>query len=92
MFKNIVWATDGSESADRALAYAKELASSSDAKLFAVHSDEHFAGGRSSGLPILANEDELRSTIRAQVEEARTEGFDASLETVRCTAGRTPQT
>ncbi|HEX5247017.1 MAG TPA: universal stress protein [Gaiellaceae bacterium] len=90
MFKNIVWATDGSESADRALAYAKELASRSDAKLYAVHSEEHLSGGRSSGVSVRADEDVLRSTIRAQVETARTEGFDASFETVRCAAGRTP--
>ncbi len=25
MFKNVIWATDGSDAADRALAYAKEL-------------------------------------------------------------------
>jgi len=90
MFKHIVWATDGSESADRALAYAKELASRSDAKLYAVHSEEHLAGGRSSGVTVRADEDDLRSTIRAKVEEARKQGFDASLEIVRCTAGRTP--
>ena len=89
MFKNIVWATDGSESADHALAYAKDLASRSDAKLYAVHSDEHFAGGRASGIPVRVDEDELLSTLRAQVEAARSEGFDASLETVHCTAGRT---
>jgi nucleotide-binding universal stress UspA family protein len=90
MFKNIVWATDGSESADRALAFAKELASSSGAKLYAVHSDEHLAGGRSSGVPVLADEDDLRSAIRTQVETTRAEGFDASFQTVHCTAGRTP--
>ncbi|HEY8030340.1 MAG TPA: universal stress protein [Gaiellaceae bacterium] len=92
MFKNIVWATDGSESAERALAYAKELASRSDAKLYAVHSDEHLVGGRSAGYPVLADEPELRKKIQVQVEAARTEGFDASFETVHCTAGRTPHT
>ena len=33
-----------------------------------------------------------RKKIQVQVEAARTEGFDASFETVHCTAGRTPHT
>lgn len=90
MFTKIVWATDGSQSADRALAYAKELASRSDAKLYAIHSDEHLVGGRSAGLPVLADEPGLEIKIHTHVEIARTEGFDASLEIVRCPAGRTP--
>lgn len=89
MFKNIVWATDGSESADRALAFAKELAATSDARLFAIHSDEHLVGGRSAGVPVLADEPDVRTRIREQVDTARSEGYDASFEAVRCTAGRT---
>ena len=92
MFKNIVWATDGSESADRALAFAEKLASTPGAKLFAVHADEHFAGGRSSGSPVLADEDGLEASIRRQVETLREEGVDASFEVVPCTAGRIPHT
>lgn len=91
MFKTIVWATDGSSSADRALAYAKELASRSDARIYAVHSDEHLVGGRSSGAPVLADEPSLESKIYTQVETARTEGFDTAFEVVRCAAGRTPE-
>lgn len=90
MFENIVWATDGSESADRALAFAKELASRSDAKIHAVHCNEHLVGGRSSGIPVLADEPNLESKIHLQVRAARTDGFDASLEIVRCAAGRSP--
>jgi len=90
MFKNIVWATDGSESADHALEYAKELASTCGARLFAIHSDEHFIGARSNGLPVRADEPDTRTRIREQVADARSEGFDASFETVRCASGRTP--
>lgn len=91
MFRNIVWATDGSEFADRALAYAKDLALTSDAKLYAVHTEEHLTGGRSSGIPVRVDEDDVRARIRAQVEDAREDGFDASLEIVQCTAGHTPR-
>ena len=90
MFTNIVWATDGSESADRALAYAKELASRSGARLYAFHAEEHLVGGRSAGVPVLADEPDLKSKIRQQVVTAREEGLDASFESVYCAAGRTP--
>ncbi len=89
MFTTIVWGTDGSEAADRALEYAKELATSSGTRLFGVHVDERFTGGRSTGAPVLADEDELRSRARGQIETARTEGFDASFDILHCTAGRT---
>jgi nucleotide-binding universal stress UspA family protein len=90
MFQNIVWATDGSESADRALAYAKQLASQSGAKLYAFHGEEHLVGSRSAGVPVRADEPDLKSKIRMQVETARKEGLNASFETVYCAAGGTP--
>jgi nucleotide-binding universal stress UspA family protein len=37
MLKTIVWATDGSDSADRALPYATELASRDGTSLLVVH-------------------------------------------------------
>lgn len=77
MFKTIVWATDGSESADRALPYAKALADGDDRKLVVVHSKEVFVG-RAGGYPVLADEDELEAKIRGQVEQACAEGIDAS--------------
>jgi nucleotide-binding universal stress UspA family protein len=89
MFKTIVWATDGSETADRALAYAKSLASGSGAKLFAVHCNEHFFGGRSSGSPVLADEDEIEAKIRGQVATAESEGIAASFDLVSGVAGHT---
>ena len=78
MFKTIVWATDGSESADRALPYAKALADGEDRKLVVVHSKEVFVG-RAGGYPVLADEDELEAKIRRQVEQGCAEGIDASL-------------
>jgi nucleotide-binding universal stress UspA family protein len=77
MFKTIIWATDGSEVADGALPFAKELAQCDDGKLVVVHSNEKFSG-RASGYSVLADEEELEAKIRLQVEELRTEGFDAT--------------
>jgi nucleotide-binding universal stress UspA family protein len=86
MFRTIVWATDGSEAADRALPYARELASGDGAKLIVVHCNELLVG-RAGGYPVLADEDELADKIRDQVAMLNDEGVDATLEFV---AGITP--
>ena len=44
MFATIVWATDGSETADRGLPYVKELATKFGAKVIAAHSEEFLMG------------------------------------------------
>jgi len=86
MFKTVVWATDGSESADRALSYAKTLAAEGRGKLVAVFAEEHFVG-RSSPYPVLADADELKAKIHEQIAQARSEGLDASF---RIVPGITP--
>lgn len=58
MFKTIIWATDGSDAAERALEYAKQLASYEGGELIAVHANELLAG-RGGGYPVLADEDDL---------------------------------
>jgi len=80
MFKNVIWATDGSEAADHALAYAKALVDPAGGTLYVVHAEEHFYGGRSGGYPVLADEEDLKAKIRSQVAELRTGGLDVSLE------------
>jgi nucleotide-binding universal stress UspA family protein len=81
MFRTIVWATDGSEAADRALPFARELASGDGAKLIVVHCNE-LAIGRAGGYPVLADEDDLAAKIRRQVAALDDEGVDATLELV----------
>jgi len=82
MFKTIVWATDGSEAADRALPSAKELATGEGRSLVVMHIKERFVSGRASGDPVLADEDELEAKIRGQVEQARGEGLAATFQLV----------
>ena len=79
MFETIVWATDGSELADRALPYVTELARVHGSKIVAVHANE-LLRGRYGGAPLLADEPDLRTKIEGQVERLRSEGFDAELE------------
>ena len=81
MFRTIIWATDGSETADRALPYAKELAGGADGRLIVVHSKELLVG-RAGGHPVLADEDEVETKIEAQVEQLRADGLDASFRLV----------
>lgn len=63
MFKNVVWATDGSEVADRGLLFAEALAAGEGSQLVVVHCREFFVGGRAYGYPLNADEDELEAKI-----------------------------
>jgi len=76
MFRTVIWATDGSEAADGALPYAREIASGG--KLVVVHCKELLAG-RGANYPVLANEDDLHAKIDRQVEQLRSEGLNVSL-------------
>lgn len=89
MFKKMLWATDGSAAADRALPVARRLAADADAELLVFHCKELAVPGKYSGLyPVHVNEDELVQKIRAQVEELTSAGVRASLETTPVSAGR----
>jgi nucleotide-binding universal stress UspA family protein len=59
MFKTIVWATDGSRRAERALPYAKTLAQAERARLIVVHVDE-FGVGKGGGYSVYVDESEGR--------------------------------
>jgi nucleotide-binding universal stress UspA family protein len=87
MFRLIIWATDGSEAADRALPVVKALAAGEGRSLVVVHSKERFLGGRAAGYPVRADEDELQAKVEAQVEALRTEGLDATFRLVTGPAG-----
>ena len=91
MFKTILWATDGSETAARALPYALGLAEAEHAKLVIAHARETFAG-RGGGYPVLADESELREQIGSQVEELRNGGLDATFVVRTCNAGHAAHT
>jgi nucleotide-binding universal stress UspA family protein len=91
MFKTILWATDGSETAARALPYALDLTEADKAKLVVAHASETFVG-RGGGYPLLADESELREKIGHQVEELRSGGLDATFVVRTCKAGHAART
>jgi nucleotide-binding universal stress UspA family protein len=68
MFTKIVWATDGSENADRALAYAIELAERDGAEVHVCHVIEKIAVSRVAGQDVHLNEQELDEKIRRQAD------------------------
>ena len=88
MFKKIVWATDGSESADKALDVAKLLVQESGGELVAVHCEEFTLPGKGGGsLSVAANEDDLRAKIDQQVAALSGNGMTVSLERARAKVG-----
>lgn len=86
MFKTILWATDGSETAARALPFALGLAEPDKAKLVVAHVHEIFVG-RAGGYPVLTDEAELRETIGRQVDDLRSDGIDATYVVRTSTSG-----
>lgn len=78
MFKTIVLAVDGSESSDRALTYAGELAKQSGGRIVAVHIKELIAG-RFAG-PVHVDEDEIQAKIRQQVKDLSDAGVTIAVE------------
>jgi nucleotide-binding universal stress UspA family protein len=76
MFETIVWATDGSETANRALPIVTGLALRHRSKIVAVHATE-VLGRR------LADDPDLILEIERQVEELRAAGFVAELRVPR---------
>lgn len=79
MFRTIVWATDGSELADQALEVAKPLAWRDGSQLVVLHVDR-LLYGRAGGQSVLADEEDVREKLQAQVEQLRLDEIDARLE------------
>jgi nucleotide-binding universal stress UspA family protein len=88
MFKNIIWATDGSEAAERALATALELVEASGGGLLVLHADERLAG-RAGGASALADEEDIESRLEAKVQELHLAGVDATFNVI-CDMNREP--
>jgi nucleotide-binding universal stress UspA family protein len=73
MFAKVVWATDGSENADRALGYAVQIAERDGAELHVVHVVQKFAGSRVAGQDQRSDEPEIDDKIARQTARLRVE-------------------
>jgi nucleotide-binding universal stress UspA family protein len=69
MFTDIVWATDGSEHADRALGHAVQIARSDHAELHVVHVIEKLVSPKLAGQDMFLSEDQTDAKIRAQAAQ-----------------------
>jgi len=88
MYKKVLWATDGSESADRAMAHAKALAAESGGSISVVYCEEFTLPGKGGGsYPVHANEDEMQAKIQRQVADLSSNGTKATLHTTRSRVG-----
>jgi nucleotide-binding universal stress UspA family protein len=88
MFKRVIWATDGSDTADRALSHARTLATEAGGELFVIHCEEFTMPGKAGGsFPVAADEDELKAKIERQVASLSEEGVSATLQMTRSRAG-----
>ena len=79
MFTSIVWATDGSDHADRALDYATQLARSEGATVHAVHVVERLVGSRVAGQNVFLGESEIDAKIKRQTAALKENGVPATL-------------
>jgi nucleotide-binding universal stress UspA family protein len=86
MFKVIIWATDGSSGAERALPFAKNLAQAHGARLIIVHVNEIVAGRGGAG-PVKFNEDQVQAALARHVGDLKQEGLDAKLQLAEGMAG-----
>jgi nucleotide-binding universal stress UspA family protein len=73
MFNTFVWATDGSENADRALAVAKPLARENRAALVVAHIVERYA--TKVGLGVYPDEQQVEAKLKQLVDELSGEGL-----------------
>jgi nucleotide-binding universal stress UspA family protein len=80
LFDTVVWATDGSQNADRALDVARSLAHDQEASLVAVHVVQHYA--TETGLTVYPDEDRVKDKLEQTVEQLSKDGFRANLRIV----------
>ena len=88
MYKKVMWATDGSEAADRALAHAQALAAEGGGSVTVVYCEEFTLPGKGGGsFPVHANESEIQEKIERQVAELSSNGTKATFQTTRSKVG-----
>jgi nucleotide-binding universal stress UspA family protein len=86
MFDVIVWGSDGSQHADRALDFARGLAEANSSQIVAVHVRE-LTVGRGGGYPVQLDEGEVEKKIQGQVKDLQDAGVNARYEQCGAHAG-----
>jgi nucleotide-binding universal stress UspA family protein len=89
MFKSIVWASDGSGLAQKALPLVKDLARAENASITIVHVVERVEGGGAVGLPRRADEAQVQEKLKEDAAALEQDGFSTKLE-IRGDVGARP--
>ena len=89
MFKSIVWANDGSESAERALPLVRELAKQDGATVKIVHVVERVEGFGGTGPDRRVDEGDVQEHLKAVAAGLSEQGVSASVE-IRGDVGTRP--
>ena len=88
MFKTVLWATDGSAAAERALPVATSIAQAYDAKLVAIHVgiqvDEALLAPAAVAV-VRESADEISETVRRKVEDLKRDGVMAEFASIEMT-------
>jgi nucleotide-binding universal stress UspA family protein len=87
MFDTVVWATDGSRRADRALSQVRELCERYGGSLLLVHVVQKLGAGYLPAPDARPDEDRVIAKLKAQTRSLRRHGIDASLHVVRGATG-----
>jgi nucleotide-binding universal stress UspA family protein len=83
MFTKVIWATDGSDHADRAMPLAVQVAKTDGAELHVVHVVEKLVGTRVAGMDALVDEDEIKAKVARQAKAIAAEhGVKTSIQVV----------
>jgi nucleotide-binding universal stress UspA family protein len=80
MFYKVIWATDGSENADRALELAKSQVSGNGGSLLALHSTQYVVAKGTA--PVHVDEDETMVKVKQQVADLQNAGVKAEFRAV----------
>jgi nucleotide-binding universal stress UspA family protein len=88
VYKTVVWATDASPAAQRALAHAQALVADAGGQLLIVHCAEYIhAGPRSASVPVNDEEDEAKVRIERQAAQLTEQGIKTSVHMLSAHAG-----
>ena len=91
MFKVIIWATDGSSQAERALPFAKGLAQPNGARLIVVHAREIMGLAGVGAGPVHLDEDQVQAALGKQVADLKQQGLATTLQMGEVMAGGAAQ-
>jgi nucleotide-binding universal stress UspA family protein len=87
MFKTILWASDGSACAERALPVAKGIAKSSGARMLVVHVEEMPVGLAGAVAISYAENGVVKAALQRTVEKLKDDGVDAQFVSAEVTVG-----